>query len=130
VPFYLVFFRYCIAKKRYDELGENKLDLYTALSIFVAAAPKLINGICNAIEAKNLAELEYLAAKLIAYSSQAQLTSFTEKVKNLIIAAREQKNDLVEKQIDSLRYCFEQMARITNATALDERIEVEGNMTC
>jgi hypothetical protein len=71
--------------------------------------------------------MEELAAKLIAYSSQAQLTGFTDKVKNLIIVAREQKTDLVEKQVNSLKYCFEQMARVTHATAFDERIEVEDN---
>jgi hypothetical protein len=68
---------------------ECDLDLYTALSIFVTNAPKLIDAILDTIETESLAELEELAAKLIRYSNNAQLTGFTERVKNLIIAARE-----------------------------------------
>lgn len=88
-------------------------------------APKLINSICNKIETKSLAEVEWLAAKLATYSRKAQLTSFADKAKNLIIAAREQEIDLAKKHADSLRYSFEQMAKAIHATEFDKRTEVE-----
>jgi len=96
---------------------ECDLDLYTALSIFTANTPKLIDSILDTIETENLTELEELAAKLIRYSNNAQLTGFTERVKNLIVAAREHNISIVKKQADSLKQCFEQMTRTACATA-------------
>jgi hypothetical protein len=100
------------------------LDLYAALSTFVSTAPKLINGICDAAQAGNLAEMEELATKLISYSNQAQLVSFTEKVKNLIIAAREQKPSTMENEIDSIREYFEQMAEKIDSIIPVKKIEL------
>lgn|GEM_PF-2237914 len=100
------------------------MDLYTALSIFVSNAPKLINGICDAAQAGDLAEMEELAAKLIAYSNQAQLVNFAEKVKNLIIAAREQKPSTMENEIDSIRKYFEQMAEKIDSIIPIKKIEL------
>lgn len=104
--------------------GESNLDLYTALSIFVSNAPKLINSLCDAAQAGNLAEMEEFAAKLIKYSNDAQLVSFAEKIKNLVIAAREQKIDIMEKQTSSLKQCFEQMAKISKSIGIEEKTEL------
>ncbi|MFA5292683.1 MAG: hypothetical protein WC496_06570 [Phycisphaerae bacterium] len=100
-----------------NAVKEYNLDLYTALSIFTANAPKLIDTIIDTIETESLTELEDLAAKLIRHSNNAQLTGFTERVKTLIIAARERNIPMVEKQADSLKQCFEQMTRTVRATA-------------
>jgi len=89
------------------------LSLYTALSIFTARAPKIINGIADAAKEENLAHIEELAAKLIAYSNQAQLDRFTDMVKDLVIAAREHHTSVIDSHIDSLKQCFEQMVRTT-----------------
>jgi len=67
-----------------------------------------------------LAQLEELTTKLIAYSGQAQLPNFAEKVKNIVIAARENKTDTAEKHVHSLRQSLEQMARATGAGLLKE----------
>jgi hypothetical protein len=103
-------------------MEENDLNLFTALSIFTARAPKIINGIAEAAKEENLTEIEELAAKLIAYSSQAQLTGFTDKAKDLIIAVREHKKDTIDKTVDSLRQCFDQMAKDTNPVTMEQKI--------
>jgi hypothetical protein len=87
------------------------LSLYTALSIFTARAPKIINSIAEAAKKENLAQMEELAAKLIAYSNQAQLDGFTDKAKDLVIAAREHKISTLENQVDLLKQHFEQMVK-------------------
>ena len=93
---------------------EKDFDLYTTLSIFVNRAPKIIDNIAKAAESKNLTEMEELAARLITYSNNAQLTGFTEKLKNLIIAGRENNLATIGKHTNSLKDCFAQMVRLTN----------------
>ncbi|MDD5011164.1 MAG: hypothetical protein PHQ00_03465 [Phycisphaerae bacterium] len=64
--------------------------------------------------------MEELTARLISYSRQAQLPNFAEKVKNIVIAARENKTDDAEKYAHSLRQSLEQMERATGAALLEE----------
>jgi hypothetical protein len=106
---------------------ENNLNLFTALSIFAARAPKIINDIAEAAKEENLIEIEELAAKLIAYSNQAQLTGFTNKAKDLVIAAREHKKSIIDKNVDSLRQCFDQMVRNINPATMEQKIEFDNS---
>ncbi len=48
------------------------------------------------------------------------MPNFAEKVKNIVIAVRENKTDTAEKHAHSLRQCLEQMARATGAGLLEE----------
>jgi hypothetical protein len=107
--------------------GENNLNLFTALSIFATRAPKIINGITEAAKEENLAEIEALAAKLIAYSNQAQLTGFADKAKDLIIAVREHKKSAIDKNADLLKQYFDQMARDINPVATEQKIEFDNS---
>ena len=106
---------------------ENNLNLFTALSIFAARAPKIINDIAEAAKEENLTEIEELVAKLIAYSSQAQLTGFTDKAKDLVIAVRESKKTAIDENIDSLRQYFDQMARNINPATMEQKIEFDNS---
>jgi hypothetical protein len=103
----------------------NDLDLYTALSIFATNAPKLINDLFEAAKAENHEEMEELAAELITYSSQAQLTEFTNRIKNLIIAVREHDLSKAEQETDSLRQCFEQMIQKIDSIIPITKIELQ-----
>jgi len=96
-------------------IKQNCLNLYATLAIFTAKAPRLIDCIINAINDENLTELENLATKLIFYSNNAHLNGFSEKVKNLIIAAREHKISAAETLAKSLKQCLGQMTETTCA---------------
>jgi hypothetical protein len=91
------------------------LNLYTTLSIFVVKAPKLIDSIEEAVNAENMEELEDQATKLIVFSNNAQLEGFTERVKNLIIAARENKIHIAKQHTASLKESFEKMTRMASS---------------
>ncbi|MEN6383797.1 MAG: hypothetical protein ABFD79_01210 [Phycisphaerales bacterium] len=96
------------------ESGSDKWqNLYATMTIFTAKAPKLINSIEEAVNSKSMGELEDLATKLIVYSNNAQLEGFTQRVKNLIIAARENKIQTAKQHSDSLKECFQKMTKMT-----------------
>lgn len=97
--------------QNYETTPDSGSNLYATLSIFVIKAPRLIDCIQEAVQTENMTELEEYAAKLIIYSNNAQLEGFTQRVKNLIIAARENKLHIAEKQVDSLKECFERMTK-------------------
>jgi hypothetical protein len=107
--------------------GENNLNLFAALSIFTTNAPKLIDGIIKASKEENLAKIEELAAKLISCSSPAQMSSFTDTAKNLIIAVREHNKSTIDKIVDSLMQNFEQMVRDINPVALEQKMEFDNS---
>ncbi|HBG27582.1 MAG: hypothetical protein A2Y10_15910 [Planctomycetes bacterium GWF2_41_51] len=92
--------------------NDNNLNLYATLSIFVTKAPRLMDCIQETIKSENITELEEYAAKLIIFSDNAQLEGFTQRVKNLIIAARENNFHIAEKEVESLRESFEKMTKM------------------
>jgi hypothetical protein len=106
---------------------ENNLNLFTALSIFSTRAPLIIGSIIKAAKEENLTEIEELAAKLISFSHQAQLTGFTAKVNDLVIAVREHNKSAIDKNIESLKRCFEQMIGNINPVALDQKLEFDNS---
>jgi hypothetical protein len=91
------------------------MNLYTTMSIFVGKAPKLIEHIEQAVEAENMEALENHAAQLIVYSDNARLEGFTQRIKNLIIAARENKIHTAREHTIDIKQAFEKM---TNPTEL------------
>ena len=90
---------------------EKGLNLYTTLSIFTVKAPKLINAIEEAATAENMEEIEDHATKLIVYSNNAQLEGFTQRIKNLIIAARENKIHIAQDINHISKDCIRHKAR-------------------
>ncbi len=92
-----------------NDTGEN---LYTTMSIFVGKAPKLISSIEQAIQAENMIDLEGHAAQLIVYSNKARLEGFTQRIKNLIIAARENKIHIAKEHINDIKQSFEKMIKL------------------
>lgn len=90
---------------------ETQPNLYATLSIFVTKAPKLINSIEEAVNNSNMEEVEDFATKLIIHSNNAQLDGFTQRVKDLIIAARENKLGIVKEHSNSLKAGFKQMTK-------------------
>jgi hypothetical protein len=94
---------------------DRGLNLYATLSIFVVKAPKLIDSIEGAVNEENMEELENHATKLIVYSNDAQLEGFTQRVKNLIIAARENKIHLVKQHTASLKESYEKMTKMASS---------------
>lgn len=103
----------------------NDINLYTALSMFVNSAPRYIDGILDAAEVEDLTQIEELTAKLSGYSSRAQLTGFTEKTKDLIVAAREQKSAMVKNLANGLKQTFEQMVNSIDSTAIEQKLKIE-----
>jgi hypothetical protein len=118
-----------------DNLGNNNekaaevncVNLLTALSIFSTRTPLIIGSITKAVKEENLTEIEELAAKLISYSNQAQLTGFTAKAKDLVIAVRERNKSAIDKNIESLKRCFEQMTGDINPLTLDQKLEFDNS---
>jgi hypothetical protein len=86
-------------------------NLYATLSIFVNKAPKLIDLIEDAVNKSNMEEVENHATKLIIHSSNAQLDGFTQRVKDLIIAARENNLSILKEHSSSLKSGYKQMTK-------------------
>ena len=107
--------------------GLNDINLYTALAIFVNNASRLINGILDATKAEDLPLAEETAARLSLYSDNARLAGFTRNIRDLIIAAREQKPAVVKDQAEKLREIFDQMTGCANTTAMKQSISLEEN---
>jgi hypothetical protein len=97
------------------------------LSVFTTSAPKIINSIAKAAKEENLAKIEELASKLIACSGQAQLASFSNKAKDLVIAVRENNKPTIDRTVDSLRQNFEQMVRNVNPVVLEQKMEFDNS---
>jgi len=91
-----------------NDTGEN---LYTTMSIFVSKAPKLISSIEQAVQAENMIDLEDHAAQLTVYSNNARLEGFTQRIKNLIIAARESKIHIAKEHTNDIKQAFEKMTK-------------------
>ncbi|MDD5134826.1 MAG: hypothetical protein PHP01_05395 [Phycisphaerae bacterium] len=113
-------------QKREEKLiNLDGINLYTALSMFVSAAPRCIDGILDAVEANDLATVEKVATKLMACSNRAQLAGFTEEIKNIVIAAREQKTAVAVNLAEKLKQAFEQMIKSIDSTVLEQRLQIE-----
>jgi hypothetical protein len=112
-------------KSEEKSINSNDINLYTALSMFVSAAPRYIDGILDAAESENLTQIEELAAKLSACSNRVQLTGFTEKAKDLIVAARERRPAVVRSLANGLKQTFEQMINSVDSTGLEQRLKLE-----
>lgn len=94
--------------------NESNLNLFATLSIFVSKVPGLLVNIQKSVTEQNITDLEEYAAKLIIFSDNAQLEGFTERVKNLIIAARENKFHIAEGQLIAMKECFEKLTKTVN----------------
>lgn len=94
-----------------DLSNYNNINTYATMSIFAIKAPRLLDYIEKAVKEENIADIEYHASKLIVYSSNACLEGFTQVTKNLIIAARENKIDLVREHSTFLKESFERMTK-------------------
>lgn len=92
-------------------MNSADINLYTTMSIFVSKAPQLINHIERAIIAENMKLVEDHAAQLIAYSSNANLEGFSQRIKNLIIAARENKPHTAETLTADIKLSFEKLTK-------------------
>ncbi len=92
----------------------GQLNLYAALSIFVNKAPWLIENIRQAAADEDMNLLEEYATRLIVYSNNARLDGFTQRIKNVIIAARENKIHAAKTICSSLTESFEKMTQIVS----------------
>jgi DNA-binding protein len=68
---------------------------------------------------------EDLTAKLSMYSLNAQLHGFTEKTKDIMVAAREQRIAKVINLAEELKLTFEQMLNSTNTSEIEQRLKFE-----
>jgi hypothetical protein len=112
-------------KSEEKSINSNDINLYAALSIFVSSGPRYIDCILDAAETEDLLRIEELTAKLSACSGRAQLTGFTEKTKDLIVAARERRSAVVRDLANSLKQTFEQMITSVDSTGLEQRLKLE-----
>ncbi|OQA02135.1 MAG: hypothetical protein BWY69_01184 [Planctomycetes bacterium ADurb.Bin401] len=94
--------------------NDCNLNLFATLSIFVAKAPGLMDCMNDSLAAQNITELEEYAAKLITLSNNADLEGFSERIKYLIIAAREKRLQEAVQQLESLKECFHKMTRMVS----------------
>jgi hypothetical protein len=86
-------------------------SLYTTMSIFVGKAPRLISHIEQAVEAENMETLESYAAQLFVCAGNAGLEGFTGRIKNLIVAARENKFQIVKEHAKDIKQSFENLTK-------------------
>jgi Fic family protein len=96
--------------------NSTDMNLFTTMAIFVSKAPKLIGYIEQAVEVENMEALEDHAAQLIVYSDNARLEGFTQRIKNLIIAARENKIHTAKEHANDIKQSFEKMTKPAEIT--------------
>lgn len=106
-------------------IGSDNINLLTALSVFISNAPRCIDRIIEAAKTEDMSRVEELAAKLSACSDMAQLAGFVERARDIIVASREQKSDVVKNLAAGLKQAFEQIADFADTTKFEQSDESE-----